>query len=133
MRRTQLLGMIGITALAACETPMQPTHHPGLGDIGAPNAAVVQNDQIQTTAFAISDCTGELVVFPAARFHFLTAVTVSSSGTFHVKQLVGAQGQGTNTVTGAQYVANQAVNLEFNAQAGIEETQTIHFNLIGKG
>jgi len=132
MRSMCWLGIIPLTLVAACDTPTQPARSITPRGVGAPNAVVVQNDKVQSVAFAISDCTGAVIAVDAT-FHFVTAFTISSSGTYHLMEHTNATAKGTDPATGTDYVVNQTENLELNLAAGGEDTSMLHFNLISRG
>jgi len=125
------LALLGVAALAiACDSPTSPR-----APLKVPTTtsnAVVFNERIETPAVAFNDCNGQLL-FLTATFHDLFALTFDGAGGVHVKSHEDAQGQGTNPVTGVNYVITQAINSEFNAALGFESTFTVHYNLLTKG
>ena len=116
--------------LAACDTPTAP-RTPAPAD--AVSAAIIRNVRFETFAGAINDCNGEVILVDA-KFHLLTAVTYDATGGYHVTIHNNISGQGTNEVTGAEYVISQEYNNEYTVGNGADEQTTVlHFNLIGKG
>jgi hypothetical protein len=119
-------------ALAACDTPTGPTTRLNPTKLGSPNAAVVLNERIETTAFAVSTCSGEPIV-GEVDFHEVIGITDASSGNFHLKEHLNINGQGTAPTSGTDYTISETINIEENLAAGAEETETEHLNLISKG
>jgi hypothetical protein len=116
--------------LAACDTPTAP-RAPAPAD--AVSAAIIRNTRFERFAGAINDCNGEVILVDA-KFHLLTAVTSDRAGGYHVTIHNNISGQGTNQVTGAEYVISQEYNDEYTVGNGAdEETTVLHFNMIGKG
>ena len=127
----KILALLGVAALAiACDSPTSPR-----APVRAPTTlsnAVLTNDRFESAAFAFDDCNGGIVNLTAT-FHDLFALTFDGAGGVHVKSHENVNGQGSNSVTGVNYVAVQDINDSFNLTAGQEETFTFHFNLIAKG
>jgi hypothetical protein len=125
------LALLGVAAFAiACDSPTTPR-----APLKAPtilSRAVLSNTRVETLALASDDCNGGFLTLTAT-FHDLFAVTGDAAGGFHVKFHENVQGQGSNPVTGIDYVAVQEINQELNASAGLEQTETIQYNLIAKG
>lgn len=129
MKRYVLLGATTLLA-AACDTPTAP-RMPAAS--AAASAAVVRNDRFERHTFAISRCNGDRVEVDVT-FHVLTAVTFDQAGGSHVKLHRNVSGQGTNPVTGDEYVVSQVRNEHFDLGPGATEHTTIfRFTLMGKG
>jgi hypothetical protein len=125
------LALLGVAAFAiACDSPTSPR-----APLKAPTTlsnAVLTNDRFETVAGAFDACNGGIITVTAT-FHDVFGVTSDGAGGFHLKFHENVQGQGSNSVTGVNYVAMEEINEEFNLAAGLEETVTDHFNLIAKG
>lgn|SRR2546423_752070 len=127
MKTLALLGVAAFTI--ACDSPTSPR-----ALLKAPTTtsnAVVSNDRIEYD-LVTGDCEGGTVNL-TLKSHSLVAVTADNGGGFHFVEHSNTQGQGSNPVTGADYVVNEETNIEFNMQAGSESTGTDHYNLIAKG
>src|SRR5438105_10117164 len=108
MRLAKWLGLTSVMALAACDMPTGPTTRLQPTNLGTPNAAVVLNDRFETTAFAVSTCSGEVIV-GEVEVHEVIGVTESSSGNFHLKEHFNINGQGTAPTSGTDYTISETV------------------------
>jgi hypothetical protein len=126
------LALLGVAALAiACDSPTSPR-----APLRAPTTlsnAVVSNDRVEVVTFAPNNCDASSFITVTATFHDLFATTSDGAGGFHVKFHENVNGQGSDAVTGVNYVAVQEINEELNVTAALEETETFRYNLIAKG
>jgi hypothetical protein len=133
-KNMKTLALLAVAAVViACDAAQAPTapHARPLAPVSS-SAAVVVNDRFEANTFAPDNCNGG-GIFLQADWHQLFALTFDGAGGVHVKQHINIQGQGSDPATGVRYAVNEALNDEFNAEVGQEETYTIHYNLIAKG
>ena len=127
------LPLLAVAAgLLACDASHAPTAPNALSAPTAASSAVIVNERVERATVAPSNC-GGTTIFLQAEWHTLFALTFDGAGGVHAKFHINVQGQGSDPATGVDYVANQTENDELNLKVGVEETFTLHYNLIAKG
>jgi hypothetical protein len=146
LRTTSSLTVVVLAAIvASCDAPQS-------ADLTAPRAVApsaavaanaaetfTQNESIPIDLVAFVSCAnggaGELV-FMSGDLHVLTHYTLSSSGTYHVKQHFQPQGiSGYGEISGDKYQATGGTQEEFNENGPFPITDTYinNFRIIGQG
>ena len=126
------LAVAALIAGCAADTTTQPLRRlqPG-GD--ANRATVVNVTRVPVAGRLLNPCNGEPMVF-SGYVHLALRFTDDAAGGIHVGQHFDTQGiKGVGAVTGATYTGNEALNDEFNAKYGLEETFEHHFSMITHG
>jgi hypothetical protein len=68
-----------------------------------------------------------------ATIHSVFGATSLGAGVFHLRIHDNVNAEGSDPVTGVDYVLSVEANFALNIMAGDEQTLTEHFNLISKG
>jgi len=127
------LAILGVAALAiACDSPTSPNAMATATPASRTANAVFVNDKFETLTFAPNNCNGGALILTAS-WHYVIGTTLDGAGGYHSKFHVNIQGQGSDPVTGVDYVVTDVANSEFNGKVGFEDTYTESYNLIAKG
>jgi hypothetical protein len=94
--------------------------------------AVAVNEKYEELTRIFNYCNGDWLTLDVT-WHYLFGVTLDGAGGFHLKEHYDLHGQGSDAVTGLNYVMTDVANSELNGSVGFENTYTESYNLIAQG